>query len=55
MFYRANDVAESKMVRNMLCSTIETDVVGRERDGGYGLVLRYVRARLAIFRTVMVI
>ena len=53
MFYHTNDVVESKMVREMLCFTVETAVLGREsricQTAGAG----YARAGLAIVRTVM--
>ena len=43
---------ESKIVREMLCFTIETGLGGREgrrcRTGGCGLGSRYVRASLAL-------
>ena len=54
----APDEVGSKMARDMLCFTIETAVVGRasrSRDGGCGLESRYVRARLAVVRNVMVV
>ena len=48
VFYHTKDAAESKMAREMLCFTIETDVGGCERrrcwTGRCGLYPRYVRA-----------
>ena len=48
-----NDVAESKMAREMLCFTIETAVVGlkgRICKTARGLCSRYPRATLAVVR-----
>ena len=48
MFYHTNDVAESKIAREMLCFTIETAVVGRKSRICETAVAGYVRAMFAL-------
>ena len=47
-FYSTDDVAESKMAREMLCFTIETAAVGREGRICKTAVAGYVRGSVAL-------